>query len=144
MKSLPAVALLLVACSDVGPDDSVPSNTQPSPQTGAITATDDPAPCPTADTDAGVPPRTGPQKTPSPVEHCEGAYDCWGKDYGEKWFSFDGRDCKFAGNVLTGDGRVIWLGRDVGHWEGDYTSFTMVTRPGEETGATTCTRRMKR
>jgi hypothetical protein len=143
-------ALLLVACSDAAPaggpvGDNTSTPEHATTESSSTTSTDAPAPCASSAVDAGAPAPTGPQKTPSPVEHCEGAYLCFGWP-DALWFGFDGTNCKFNGEyVFHADGTVTAAsdGQEVGTWKGDYATFDFHGNGGYVVGSakySICTR----
>lgn len=124
-------AAVLVACSDAETENAAPTTTpaaescEGAAESSASTDKDSAAPS-KAPSDPPAP--IGPKVTPSPVEVCEGAYECPYVGRG-LWLMFDGKECKFGSvhrgfRILYPDGRAK-DGDKEGRWTGNAITFTL-------------------
>ncbi len=141
-KLTPTFALVFAAAACSAPTSPEPADAQVADEAAnedvATPVTTVAAPCPTHENE--TPPPAGPEKTPSPVERCEGAYLCrhyYTQGDVTTWFSFDGTACRFGDDVFLADGTFKDFAGKTGHWKGTYTSFTVIPA---SSGSYECTR----
>lgn len=127
IATLVALSLgFLTACSDPADDATTDTGSPPS-NAPAVGANAGPADrCPTQERKP-----VGPQKTPSPVEQCSGAYDCTATAITGQhrfWMHYDGAACLFGKYVLRSDGTAADTRekKTEGRWEGDAIYFKVM------------------
>jgi hypothetical protein len=129
-----ASASALLACSGEATDNEQNQSVAPAaPQIKDALPGSGPAPCPIDK----APQAAKPKRTPSPVEQCEGSYDCSSVDavFGTRGRTFvmhsNGEECQFGTTmVLRTDGTATWTDTYVtapspkhGTWKGDSVYF---------------------